>query len=95
MNLHLKKPWRYTLGQNLEITLLNLLEYLIMAKNAPKPSKAPYLLKASSYHEIAVLKLRLFLEFEAVNETKIFQTQAKLEEIGKMMGGWLRSLHAT
>ena len=95
MNSHLEKRWRYSLGSSLEITLLNLLEYLIMAKNAPKPNKAPYLLKASSYHEIAILKLRLFLELNIANKTKIFQFQAKLEEVGKMMGGWLRSLHTT
>ena len=51
-----------------------------MAKNAPKPLKAVYLIKASSHLETSTLKLRLFLELGVANETKIFQTQAKLAE---------------
>ena len=27
------------------------------------------------------------------NETKIFQTQSKLAEVGKMLGGWMKSLN--
>ncbi len=63
-----------------------------MAKNAPKPMKSGYLIKASSHLEIIILKLRLYLELKIANETKIFQIQAKLAEIGKMLGGWLKSL---
>lgn len=90
---HLEKRWRYSLGQSLESSLLSLLEELIMAKNAPKPLKSPYLIRASSRLEISILKLRLFLELGVVNETKIFQTQSKLAEIGRMLGGWIKSLN--
>ena len=92
MNVHLEKRWRYPLGQSLESTILDCLSEIVMAKNAAKPLKAPYLLRASSHQEIAILKLRLMLELELVNETKIFQSQSLLEEIGRMLGGWLRSL---
>lgn len=64
-----------------------------MAKNAPRPLKATYLIKASAYLEVATLKLRLFLELGIANETKIFQAQAKFEEIGRMLGGWTKSLN--
>ena len=67
------------------------LENLILAKNAPKPLKAGYLLKASSQLEIAILKLRLYLELKLVNETKIFQLQALLKETGRQLGGWLKA----
>lgn len=65
---------------------------LVMAKNAPKSLKASYLLKASGHAEIARLKLRLFLDLKIANETKIFQAQSTLEEIGRMLGGWLKSV---
>ncbi|MBI3627029.1 four helix bundle protein [Candidatus Uhrbacteria bacterium] len=64
-----------------------------MAKNAPKPHKAAYLIKASSQLEISVLKLRLFLELKIANETKIFQAQHRMAEIGRMLGGWIKSLN--
>lgn len=92
MGNHLEKRWRYSLGQSLENSVLSLLESLIMAKNAPRPIKPAYLIKASSQLEIITLKIRLFLELNLVNETKIFQTQSKLAEIGRMLGGWLKSL---
>lgn len=93
INGHLEKRWRYSLGLSLENTIMACLSELIMAKNAPKPSKSSYLIKASSHLEIATLKLRLFLELGIANETKIFQTQSQLAEIGRMLGGWLRSLN--
>lgn len=65
-----------------------------MAKNAPKSLKAAYLIKAGAQHEITIFKLRLILELKLANETKIFQTQAKLAEIGRMLGGWLKSLNS-
>ena len=92
INNHLEKRRRYALGSSLEETILDSLRELIMAKNAPKPLKSPYLIRASSFVELAILKLRLFLELGLTNETKIFQAQAKLDEIGRMLGGWLRSL---
>lgn len=93
INNHLEKRWRYSLGVNLENSILSLLQELIMAKNAPKPLKPSYLIRASSYLEISILKLRLFLELKIANETKIFQTQSKLSEIGRMLGGWLKSVN--
>ena len=93
MNHHLEKRWRYSLGASLEESILSLLSELIMAKNAPTPLKAGYLLKASGHLETTTLKLRLFFDFGLVNETKIFQNQARLTEIGRMLGGWLNSLN--
>jgi len=94
INQKLNKRFRYSLGCSIENSLLNLLENLIMAKNAPKPMKGSYLIKASALLEVATIKTRLLLEFKLVNETRIFQQQAKLAEIGRMLGGWLRSTHS-
>mgnify|MGYP003393395572 CR=1 FL=1 len=92
MNQKLEKRWRYSLGVNLEKSVMELMKELIFAKNAPKPLKSAYLIKASSLIEIITLQLRLLLELNLENETKIFQAQSNLREIGRMLGGWLRSL---
>ena len=93
INHKLNKRWRHSLGISAENTILELIEELVMAKNSPKPFKASYLIKAGAKLEVVRLKLRLFLEFGLVNETSVFQLQAKLEEIGRMLGGWLKSTH--
>ena len=92
INDHSVKRWRYSLGLGLENSILDMLSEIIMAKNAPQALKAGYLIKASAKLEISTLKLRLFLELKIANETKIFQAQAKIREIGRMLGGWIRSL---
>jgi len=92
INNHAEKRWRYSLGISLENTILDCLSELIMAKNAPKPIKASYLIKAGAQLEIITLKLRLLLELKIANETRIFQAQAKIREIGRMLGGWIKSL---
>jgi len=93
INHKLNKRWAYSLGLSAENSVLNLLEQLIMAKSAPKPLKAAYLIKASGQWETCTLKIRLLLELGLVNETRIFQLQATLAEIGRMLGGWLKSAH--
>lgn len=91
LNNKLEKRWRYSLGLSLENSILEELEILVMAKSAPKPLKAGYLLKAVAKLEVCTLKLRLLLELKLVNETKIFQLQANIAEIGRMLGGWLKA----
>ncbi len=91
INHRLNKRWAFSLGLSTENSLLSLLEQLIMAKNAPKSHRAAYLIKASAQWETANLKVRLLLELGLVNETRIFQLQSDLAEIGRMLGGWLKS----
>lgn len=95
LNNKLEKRRRYSIGLSLENSILDCMEILVMAKNAPKPLKAGYLIKASSKLEVATLKLRLLLELALINETKIFQVQTKLDEIGRMLGGWLKSVQSS
>ena len=95
LDSRLTKRWRYSLGVSLENSILTCLELSIMAKNAPKPLKAPYLYKADAQLEIIRLKLRLLLELKLANETKIFQLQSQMQEIGRQVGGWLKSAQNT
>ena len=84
LNEKLPKTQRYSLGQSLENSVLQIMELLIMAKNAPKSFKAPYLIKALAQQEVATLKLRLYLELKLANETRVFQAQSVLRDIGRM-----------
>ena len=63
-----------------------------MAKHAPKAHKSVYLLKASAQLELLQFHLRIILEKKLANETTTHQLQAKVTEIGRMTGGWLKSV---
>lgn len=93
-NVKIPKIHRYGLGQSTENTVLQALESLIMAKYAPKPNKAKYLIVCIAQIETLRFKLRLYLELKLISETQIFQMQAILQEIGRMATGWRKSVGA-
>jgi hypothetical protein len=82
---------KQTIGRRVEDGILSLLESFIMAKHAPKAHKTVYLLRATAQIELLTFQLRLLLEQKLANETTTHQLQAKLVEIGRMCGGWLKS----
>ena len=63
-----------------------------MAKHAPSAHKSPYLIKATAQLEICQFMLRILLEQKLANETTLHQLQAKAVEIGRMLGGWYKSV---
>ena len=91
INETLSKRRRHSLGTSTEQTLLELLRQLIGAKHAPASHKPLYLLRAQSELELLRFKLRLYLELGIANETRIMQLQSQLAEVGRMLGGWLKS----
>jgi hypothetical protein len=92
LNETLPKRRRYSLGNSTENSLLDLLRHLTAAKNAPKAHKSTYLLRAQAELELLRFKLRLYLDLGVANETTIMQLQSQIAEIGRMLGGWLRSV---
>jgi len=82
---------RQTIGRRLEDGVLQVLELLIMAKNAPKAHKAVYLIKATAQIEIAQFQLRILMNQKLANDTTLHQLAAKTEEIARMVGGWRKS----
>lgn len=63
-----------------------------MAKYAPKATKGTYMLKAQAKIDILKLRLRLMLDLKIADETQLFKNQETLIDIGRMLGGWYRSL---
>lgn len=83
---------KQTIGRRSEDAILLLLELLIMAKYAPNAQKGMYLIKATAQTEILIFQLRILLAQKLANETTIHQLQAKNQEIGRMLGGWRKSV---
>jgi len=93
-NVKLPKIHRYSLGQSTEQTVLATLESLVLAKFAPKPIKASHLIHTIAQIETLRFKLRLYIELSLANETKVFQMQAMVQEMGRMATGWRKSVGA-
>ena len=83
---------RQTIGRRLEDSTLQLIELLIMAKNAPRAHKAAYLIKATATNQIIQFHIRTLMVQKLANDTTLHQLAAKTTEIGRMTGGWLKSV---
>ncbi len=76
-----------------EKILLELIANLFMAQNAPRAHKEIYLLKADAQLKTLSLYIRMYMEFEVANQTRLYQIQSLIREAGSMLGGWLRASH--
>jgi hypothetical protein len=91
-NTTITRTHRYSLGERSLTGTLELLEHLLRAKHAPKSQKATSLLQANTQLEILRFQLRLYLDLKLISETRVFQMQAHIREVGRMLGGWLKSV---
>lgn len=86
------KKNKYTLGEKLGRTTLDLMELLIMASYAHKEDKNIFLGKANAKLELLKILVRLAEEIKTINTKKYLLLEERLQETGKMLGGWMRSL---
>ena len=82
---------RYALWQKCETTLLDVLEALLLASQLSKEKKFPILEQASLKLNLFRVFVRLSKEVKALDAKKYIALQEKVDEIGRMLGGWIRS----
>jgi len=85
------KADRYTLWQRSENLILDVLESILLASQLPKNEKLPHLEKVSVKLNVLRLFLRLTKDTKALELKKILQLQEIVDEIGRMLGGWIKS----
>ncbi len=86
------KKDKYALGATCERHLIQTIELLIEASYLPKDGKRAALLKANNKFETLKVFIRLLKELDIIDQKKYIILQSAIWEIGKMFGGWIRSL---
>jgi hypothetical protein len=86
------KKDKYTLGATCERYLLTVIELLIEATYSSKENKRTRLLLANSKFEALKIFIRLLKELDILDQKKYLVLQSMLQDIGKMFGGWMKSL---
>ncbi|MBU1327227.1 diversity-generating retroelement protein Avd [Patescibacteria group bacterium] len=83
------KTQRYSLGARLENTVLDILEFLFLVPTSPE--KFNILQMMSVKVDLLKVLLRLAKDTQALSSARYLVLQEMLQEIGKMLGGWIRA----
>ncbi len=85
------KMERFTLWVRCEDTTLKILEGLIRVGYLPQETRASKLVTVSAEIDMLRVFLRLCVDVKAITQKKSLPLQEKLDEIGRMLGGWIKS----
>lgn len=86
------KDSRYTLGNKIDSLFLELLENTIRAGYSDKTEKQIFLKRASVKLDLLKFFLQVAWEIKSLENKKYIKLSEKLNEIGKMLGGWIKSI---
>jgi len=86
------KSDRYAIWQKVENITLDVLEKILIAIGLSKNEKADILEEASKKLNMLRVFIRLSKDVKAIDNKKYITFQEKLDEIGRMLGGWIKSL---
>jgi hypothetical protein len=83
---------RFTIGEKLDKLFLETIESTYIAYYASGNHKIPPLQKAAAALDLVKLFLRIAWAAEALENNRYILLSQKLDDIGKMLGGWLRKV---
>ena len=86
------KSQRYTLWQRCENLNLTLLELLLEAAAKKEKERLNILYQMSQKLDLLKILIRLAKEMKVISLKKYTVIQTMLQESGKMIGGWLKSV---
>jgi hypothetical protein len=88
----MSKQDRYTIWQRCDSVMLDMLEYITTASQTARTAKLSTLENASAKLNILRIFIRLMKETKGIDNKKYIALQAQADEIGRMLGGWIRSI---
>lgn len=91
---HIPKTARYTLGARIESKFLDLLETAYTAYFSSKDKKIEKISNCILISDILKFLLSAAWEAKFISHKQYAEIAVKLDEIGKMLGGWKRGLES-
>lgn len=88
------KQDRYTIWQRCENIILDILENILLASQLSKKEKLSVLERASFKLNFLRIFLRLMKDVKSIDNEKYVLLENIVDEIGRMLGGWIRSTKA-
>lgn len=88
----LPKAQRFTFGQRPDNATLDALMLGVRALYSPRPAKPPLLTELNLLLEQLRVLWRLVHEQRWISQQQLLHVNGRLDEIGRMTGGWLKQL---
>ena len=86
------KKDQYMLGKRCEEHILFFMESILLAVGLDKVRKLKILEEASGKFDVLKVLFRMARELKMLDNKKYLSLEAKVQEIGRMLGGWMKSL---
>jgi four helix bundle protein len=86
------KQDRYTICERCDTLILDVLQNILVASKLQKGEKLSALEAASAKLNFLRVFIRLMKETKAIDNKKYLALQSAIDEIGRMLGGWIRSV---
>jgi hypothetical protein len=91
-HVRIPKAQRYTLWQKCEETALALLEVLIGTGHQKGDDRVQSLYLLSGKLDLLKVLIRLAKDTGAIDHSQYLEIQTTIQEIGRMIGGWIKSV---
>lgn len=88
------KMERHSLWLRVENTALDILQSLLQAGYVEPNQRAALLIKISAQVDMLRVFIRLSSDTKTISTKHYSQLQEETDEIGRMLGGWLKSIRA-
>lgn len=88
----LPRDQKYLVGDRIQTKILDVLDTFVEAYYSPKVQKLPLLKSANIELEQLRYLIRMMHDLKLINHEKYGDISEKIDEIGKMCGGWLKSI---
>ncbi|MCX6809709.1 MAG: diversity-generating retroelement protein Avd [Candidatus Berkelbacteria bacterium] len=85
------KQDRYTVYLRVENSMLEIIEGILLASQQTKIEKSPTLEKVSLNLNFLRVLIRLMKDVKAIDIKKYSTLEESIDEIGRMLGGWIKS----
>lgn len=86
------KHSKYSLGLKIDSLFLETIEFIVKANYADKIEKLISLKRASVKLDLLKFFLQISWEVKSLDNKKYILLSEKLNEVGKMLGGWIKSI---
>ncbi len=89
------KHHRFSVGERCENIILDILEGIMISSRQSRKEKLPTLERVSTQINFLRILIRLMKDIQALDTKKYAHLSEITDEIGRMLGGWLKSIRDT